>query len=437
MKKHLIHLICAAACSAVLLLSSCQGNQRYVITDFGAVGDSLTMNTEAIQKLIDECSAKGGGTIVVPQGTFLTGALFFKQGVNLYLEAGGKLKGSVVQEDYPNIDTRWEGIERNWTSAMINFTDVNGCVVSGEGTIDGSGDIWLANSNEAKRLRTALIDSLQQMYPDSTINVPAIPYVGRPRLICFQNCSNVIIRDINLHNQAVWCLHILYSKHVLAENLHISANHDIPSSDGIDIDSSTDVVVDNCTIDVNDDCISIKAGKDSDGLRVNRPSENITVKNCLFGYGHGGVAMGSETSGCIRKVLIVDCIADAGNWAPIRFKTQPSRSGVVEDIEFRNIEIRDARQAFEMNMEWRMVNPLPPAEVLPVFRNIRLVNVHGKANATGSLHGLDDSPIQNVVFEDCSIQSYSDLQVSNVEGLQREGLHVELMERQARNFMRQ
>ena len=430
MKKNLMHRFCTALCGAALLLASCQCNQRYVITEYGAVGDSLTMNTEAIQQLIDDCAAKGGGTLVVPQGTFLTGALFFKQGVNLYLEAGGKLKGSVKQEDYPNIDTRWEGIERNWTSAMINFMDVDGCVVSGEGTIDGSGDIWLENSNKAQKQRTALIDSLQRMYPDSTINVPALPYVGRPRLICFQNCSNVIIRDIKLHNQAVWCLHILYSKHVLAENLAISANHNIPSSDGIDIDSSSDVVIDNCSIDVNDDCISIKAGKDSDGLRVNRPSEHIVVRNCLFGYGHGGVAMGSETSGSIRDVQIVDCIADAGNWAPIRFKTQPSRSGVVENIEFRNIEIRDARQAFEMNMEWRMKDPLPPADVLPVFRNIRLVNVHGKANAAGTLHGLDDSPIQNVVFEDCHLQTYSDLRTSNVEGLQRDGLHLDIMNRQ-------
>ncbi len=425
-----IGLICS------LLLVSCSSRQRYVITDYGAVGDSLTMNTQAIQQLIDDCSQKGGGIVVVPRGTFLTGALFFKQGVDLYLEEGGKLQGSVRQEDYPNIDTRWEGIERKWTSALINFIGVKGCIVSGEGTIDGSGDIWLANSNEAKRQREALLDSLQQAYPDSTITLPPIPYVGRPRLICFQECSDVIIRDIRLHNQAVWCLHILYSKNVLASNLHISADHNIPSSDGIDIDSSADVVVEKCAIDVNDDCISIKAGKDSDGLRVNRPSERITVRDCLFGYGHGGVAMGSETSGSIRNVEIVDCIADAGNWAPIRFKTQPSRSGVVEDIVFRNIEIRDARQAFEMNMEWRMVNPLPPAEVLPVFRNIRLIGVHGKANATGSLHGLDDSPIQNVIFEDCNIQAYSDLQVSNVTGLQREGLHVELMERPARNISR-
>ncbi|MBQ7212978.1 MAG: hypothetical protein IJS25_00400, partial [Bacteroidales bacterium] len=130
--RHLIYFTGLICC---LSLASCSNNQRYVITDFGAVGDSLTMNTQAIQQLIDDCAQKGGGTLVVPRGTFLTGALFFKQGVNLYLEEGGKLQGSVQQEDYPNIDTRWEGIERKWTSALINFIGVNGCIVSGKGTI--------------------------------------------------------------------------------------------------------------------------------------------------------------------------------------------------------------------------------------------------------------------------------------------------------------
>ena len=413
------------------ILTSCGSNARYLITDYGAVGDSITLNTEAIQYLIDQCADNGGGTIVVPEGVFRTGALFFKQGVNLYLEEGGVLKGSTEQADYPQVDTRWEGIERRWTSALINFTDVHGCIVSGKGAIDGSGDQWVADFNAANERRNALRDSLQALYPDSTVTLPAVPYVGRPRLICFQNCSSVIVRDVTLRNQAVWCLHILYSRNVTVSGVQITAPHNIPSSDGMDIDSSKDVLIEHCSIDVNDDCISIKAGKDADGLRVNRPCENVVVRSCFFGYGHGGVAMGSETSGSIRNVEIVDCIADAGNWAPIRFKTQPSRSGVVEDITFRNIEIRDARQAFEMNMEWRMVNPLPPADVLPVFRNIRLINIHGKANAAGVLHGLTESPIRNVVFENCNLQVYSDLQVSNAVDIDRSGLHLEILERPA------
>ena len=169
-------------------------------------------------------------------------------------------------------------------------------------------------------------------------------------MICFDKCKNVKISGLKLHNQAVWCVHILYCKKVLIENLNITADHNIPSSDGIDIDSSDGVTVTGTFIDVNDDCISIKSGKDEDGLRVNRPSENILIEKCHFAYGHGGVAMGSETSGGIRKVEVRNCIVDAGNWAPIRFKSQPSRGGVVEDITYRNIMLKDTRKAVEFNI---------------------------------------------------------------------------------------
>src|ERR1035437_8091895 len=128
------------------------------------------------------------------------------------------------------------------------------------------------------------------------------PRRGRPRLIGIQNSKHVRIADLNLHNQAVWCLFILYSEDVTAEGLHITAEHNIPSSDGIDIDSSKHVVVNNVYIDVNDDCISIKSGKDADGLRVNRPAEDILIENSHFQYATGAVAMGGEPSGEIRKV---------------------------------------------------------------------------------------------------------------------------------------
>jgi polygalacturonase len=178
---------------------------------------------------------------------------------------------------------------------------------------------------------------------------------------CASSGGGVIV-----HNQAVWCLFILYSEDVVAENLRITADHNIPSSDGIDIDSSRRVRVNNVDIDVNDDCISIKSGKDADGLRVNRPAEDIVIENSRFHYGHGGVAMGSETSGGIRNVEVRNCVSDSGNWAPIRFKTQPSRGGVVENITYRDMQLKDTKQAFEFNMEWRMVPPIaPPAKVLP------------------------------------------------------------------------
>jgi exo-poly-alpha-galacturonosidase len=412
----------------VLLLSvntqliASSASKRYDITSYGAVGDSKTLNTRAIQSAIDACSVSGGGVVVVPKGIFITGAIFLKQRVNLNIEKDGVLKGSVNQADYLQINTRWEGIERVWTSALVNIIDVNNVEIYGEGTIDGSGTEWPGfgrqNNQQRQQLSQAARDSIMRL-----------PRLGRPRLICFQNCTKVRISDLNLLNQAVWCLHILYCKDVVVKNLNIRAAHTIPSSDGIDVDSSNGVTITGCFIDVNDDCISIKSGKDANGLLVNRPSENIVVKKCRFGYGHGGVAMGSEVSGGIRNVKIINCDVDSGNWAPIRFKSQPSRSGVVENIVYRNIRIKDAKQAFEFNMEWRMVAPIaPPAEVLTIVRNVRFRNISGNVNYLGVIHGLKDSPIRDVKFRNCKISAQKGLTVDNVQDIDYSGINAVVKE---------
>ena len=397
-------------------------SKLYNISGYGAIGDGKTINTSVIQATINACTTAGGGIILIPKGVFITGAIFLKQGVNLRIEKGGVLKGSTKQDDYPQIMTRWEGIERKWTSALLNIVDVNNIEITGEGTIDGSGTEWpkiiRQNSQQFQEFTQATRDSLMK-----------IPRLGRPRLICFQNCKNVNISNLKLQNQAVWCLHILYCKNVVVKNLNIRAEHTILSSDGIDIDSSSDVFISGCDIDVNDDCISIKSGKDENGLLINRPSKNIMIEKCRFGYGHGGVALGSETSGGIRNVEIRNCVFDSGNWAPIRFKTQPSRSGIVENITYRNIEIKDVRQAFEFNMEWRMVPPIAsPAKVLPIVRNVRFININGKAYSLGNIHGLNDSPITNVKFINCNISAQRGLTVDNVKDVDFTGLKAEVKE---------
>ncbi len=375
---------------------------HFTISDFGAIADGTTVNTKAIQAAIEKCAAAGGGVLVVPKGTFLSGAVFLKQGVNLRIEKDGVLKGTTNIDDYPMIPTRWEGVEQPWTSALVNAEGVNGLEISGEGTIDGSGEEWLKNSPGRR---------------------------GRPRLIGIQNAKHVRVAGLNLTNQAVWCLFFLYSEDVVAENLKITAEHNIPSSDGIDIDSCKRVRVNNVYIDVNDDCISIKSGKDADGLRVNRPAEDIVIENSHFAYGHGGVAMGSETSGGIRNVEVRNCVSDSGNWAPIRFKTQPSRGGVVENITYRDMKLHETRQAFEFNLEWRMVPPIaPPAKVLPVVRNVRIVNVSGDVQTVGIIHGLADSPIEGIHFENCKIAAQKGFRLDHARNVDLSGLQLDVKE---------
>jgi polygalacturonase len=413
----------AAFALAISAVSQTGGKtpNRFVISDFGAVADGKTVNTKPIQAAIDKCAASGGGVVVVPKGTFLTGAIFLRQGANLNIEKDGVLKGTTNIDDYPQISTRWEGVEQQWTSAFVNAEGLTGLEISGEGTIDGSGEEWLQNNPFRGGRGQGNADAAASPAPTR----PPTARRGRPRLIGIQNSKHVRVAGLNLHNQAVWCLFFLYSEDVVAENLRITAAHNIPSSDGIDIDSSKHVRVNNVYIDVNDDCISIKSGKDADGMRVNRPAEDIVIENSHFAYGHGGVAMGSETSGGIRNVEVRNCVSDSGNWAPIRFKTQPSRGGVVENITYRDMKLHETRQAFEFNLEWRMVPPIaPPAQVLPVVRNVKIINVTGDVTAVGIIHGLTDSPIRDIYFENCQITAQKGFRLEHARNVDLSGLKL-------------
>jgi polygalacturonase len=448
-----IYLIAALALSSSLARAESYAKpahrtKQYLITKFGAVADGKTINTKAIQAAIDKCAAtKKGGVAVVPAGTFLSGAIFLKQGVDLLVEKDGVLKGSTNIDDYPQIKTRWEGTEEMWTSAFVNAEGVTGLTISGEGTIDGSGEEWVQN-NPMRRppappaTGAAAVAPLAPPPPPPT--APPIPMAaaapgaarpagapagprgrGRPRLIGIQNSKEVLVSGLKLHNQAVWCLFVLYSQDVEIDGINITAEHNIPSSDGIDIDSSKHVHVNNVFIDDDDDCISIKSGKDADGLRVNRPAEDILIENSHFAYGQGGVAMGSEVSGGIRNVIVLNCVFDSDNWAPIRFKSQPSRGGVVENITYKNITLHGTREAFEMNEEWRMVGPRQPdSNPLPVVRNVKIINVNGDVRSVGVIHGLPGAPIQGVTFENCNITANTGFHLDHARDVDLKGLTI-------------
>jgi polygalacturonase len=462
-------MLCSTLASAQIATTSAPSyahpthrSKRYVITDFGAVGDGKTVNTKAIQAAIDKCATnQKGGVVVVPQGTFLSGAIFLKQGVNLLLEKDGVLKGTTNPDDYPQVQTRWEGTEEMWTSAFVNAFNVTGLTISGEGTIDGSGENWGQNRPPAPPAAPNTAAAVPQncgfaygttcgpvpvvpSYPEAVQNAmnpassPAAPrqYRGRPRLVAIQNAKDVLVTGVTLEHQAVWCLFILYSQNVEVEGVKIRGDHTTPSADGMDIDSSKHVHVNRVDIDTNDDCLSIKSGKDADGLRVNRPAEDILIENSHFGAGGSGVDMGSETSGGIRNVVIQNCVMDSGNSAPIRFKSAPSRGGLVENITYRNLQLHQTRQFIEMNLNWSnramaRLPPVPPANPLPSFRNVKIINVSGDAQTAGTINGLADSPIQGVTFQNCKITANTGLRISHARDIDLSGLTLDVKQGEA------
>ena len=383
------------------IISIEKNTRPYNVKDYGVKGDG-SVETQALQKVISKVSEQGGGTVFIPAGTYVSGALLFSRGVDLKLEKNAKLVSAVDTTDFPIVPSRAEGIERPWRSAFLNFIHDEGVRVSGEGSIDGKGLEWK--------------------------KIPFGRY-GRPRLINFTDCPDGKITGIKMINQAFWCLHILYTRGFTVDGIDIQATDYIPSSDGIDIDSSSDVLITGTRISTFDDCISIKSGRDEDGRRVARPSENILIENCNFAYGHGGVTMGSEVSGSIRNVTVRSCTIDNENWNPVRFKSQPGRGGIVENITFENITIKKARNIFDIDMEWRMVPPLSPAyHPLTQLRNIHFKNITGTADAAGIIHGYKDAPFSNdtFTFENCHIKAKKGLDIKNAN-INLKGLTIDLI----------
>lgn len=389
--------------------------ERVLISERGAVGDGQTLNTAAIQSAIDSCAGKGGGTVVVPRGVFVSGSIFLKQDVHLEIEKGGVLKGSQNTNDYPWINTRIAGLELKWPAALVNADGLDGVRIMGDGMIDGSGERWWKEYWDARAKETNRIDP--------HFKVP------RPRLVHLMNCTNVFVRDVTLKDSAFWNLQLTYCDGVEVRSVTIRAPIKpikAASSDGIDVDSSRNVLIASCDIECGDDAICLKAGRDADGLRVNRPTENVEIVNCRVGNAAGLVVFGSETAGGIRNVRVRDCRADAGCEEIVRFKTRMGRGGVVENIVYENITATGTARVFSFNMDafstmWipeEFRTPVSAEKGTPVFRNITVRNLKAvDCDSAGSLVGLAESPLRNITLENVDILAGKQFTVRNATGL--------------------
>ncbi len=408
--------VSALALAALLLAAApARAAAVYSILDHGAVGDGKTLNTQAIQDAIDGCAGAGGGTVLVPGGVFVTGSIFLKQGVNLEIGEGAVLQGSQNTNDYPWIATRIAGFEKKWPAALVNAQSLSNLTISGRGAIDGAGLPWWRRYWEARAQETDGVDP--------HFKVP------RPRLLHVFACRNVTVAGLSLRNAAFWTLQLTYCDGVLASNLTVRNPHSpvhAASSDGVDIDSSRNVIVDGCDVVNDDDGICLKSGRDADGLRVNRPTENVVIRNCRVGYSAAMVAFGSETSGGIRHVRISNCRADDNCISVVRFKSRMGRGGVVEDILYENIEADNVRSVFSFNMDahgttWvpEEFRALPPPDKgTPVFRDITVRGLTARhAGAAGSIVGLAKIPIQNMTLEKVSIEAEDGFVIRNAPGL--------------------
>lgn len=368
----------------------------YNIVDYGAVKDSGVPATAAIAAAITAASEAGGGTVVVPAGTFVTGAIFLKSHIELRLSPGAVLSFSTNPDDYPVVKSRWEGVQREVHASCIYGEDLENVTVTGSGCINGNGQPWW----EKQR------------------NRPEELHYPRPKLISFDRCRRVTIRDVSLVDSPSWTVNPIRCHNVTIDNVSILNPADSPNTDGINPESCSNVRISNCHIDVGDDCIAIKAGTEETAERV--PCENITITNCTMIHGHGGVVIGSEMSGNIRNVTISNCVfqhTDRG----IRLKSRRGRGGIVEDIRVSNLVMENVICPFIMNLYYfcgprgkeKYVwdkNPYPVTEETPQFRRIHFSDITAREvhAAAGFLYGLAEQYISEVTFDQIEISMAKD-----------------------------
>jgi len=387
--------------------------QDYTITKFGVGTDSTKLNTKAIQSVIDKAYQKGGGTIVIPKGVYLTGALFFKPKTKLLLQEGAVLKGSDNIKDYPFIPSRMEGRSLKYFAALINATNADGFSISGPGAIDGNGlKFW--------KTFWAHRDSLKKLGRQST-NLE----VSRPRLLFIWGCNNVSIKGVKLRNAGFWTTHLYQSNDVLIEDCDIRSPFrpvKAPSTDGIDIDFCKKVTIRNCFISVNDDAICIKGGKgpDAQKLSENGPVEDILIENCTIGEAHATLTMGSE---CIhaRNITMRNCKVD--NDCPVlRMKMRGDTEQLYENITVENITGK-CGAIIDIN-PWRQFFDLGGSNAKPfgTIRNIKMTNIKVEATKFGEMDGNPEDKVSGFLFKDLEVTAktpflknrYQDVKIENV-----------------------
>lgn len=407
-------------------------DKTYDITKYGAsTKATAAKNQKAILKAIEACSKKGGGRVVIPAGTFMTGAITLKSGVNLVLEKDAVLKFAFQPELYPLVYTRYEGLDLYNYSPCIYSNGAKNIAITGEGTIDGNGSretFWQwtgvpffgydeKTTTENCRFPAAgqtmgYRDQLQKMCEDNTPLEKRVFGMGkglRMQLVNLVNSENILIEGVTMLNSPFWVMHPLFSKNITVRGVKVY--NEGPNGDGCDPESCEDVLIENCIFDTGDDCIAIKSGRNADGRRDGRPSKNIIVRGCTMADGHGGVVIGSEISAGCNNVFVENCKMDSPNLDRVlRIKTNSCRGGVTENVYMRNVEVGQCKEAvMRINLHYQ---PKEAAERghNPTVRNVWMENVTCNKSKYGILlNGLEDaSNIYNINVTNCSFNGVTE-----------------------------
>lgn len=396
--------------------------ERVDMKQAGAVTDGTTVNTRLINSTIERLAGEGGGTLFFPAGRYLTGPIRLKSNITLELEAGATLLFSTNFDDYlPFVEVRHEGVMMKSFCPLIYATDAENITIKGEGTLDGQGKAWwdeffkvlidlrdngkrdvnkyqplFEKENDVKKIASETNEDWHGTLDRRFFRPPFIQPI---------RCKNVRIEGVKIINSPFWTVNPEFCDNVTVDGVTIH-NVDSPNTDGINPESCCNVHISNCHISVGDDCITIKSGRDLQARNIGAACENITVTNCTMLSGHGGVVIGSEMSGGVRRVTITNCVFE-GTDRGIRLKSTRGRGGIVEDIRISNIVMKDIKkEALTFNLKYSRMPQEPKSERTPVFRNIHISGVTVvDVNVPIQIVGLEEAPISDIVLRDIQIKN--------------------------------
>ncbi|MBU1822375.1 MAG: glycoside hydrolase family 28 protein [Bacteroidetes bacterium] len=399
-------------------------DRGFDIRDYGA--KAQVPITDAVRQAIEACHRAGGGRVLVPQGTWLSGPIHLKSNVNLHLEKGAEVQFSQRFADYlPVVLIQRGGYFCYNYSPMIYAKDCENIAVTGEGTLNGQGQVWWPwkkhqpGMEELFRMGKSGVPIGQRVFGTEAAGV-------RSPFVQFQECKNILLEGVTLLDGPSWNVHPVFCENLIIRNIKIKAHG--PNNDGIDPDGCKNVLIEDCIIDVGDDNICLKSGRDEEAWRLGRPCENVVVRRCRTLAGHGGFVIGSEMSAGVRNVLVEDCHF-AGTDRGLRFKSRVGRGGVVENIWLRNISmdtIRNEAIVFDLLYDSepieRAIQYSEQATDLahaPVFRNIHMENIRCQSAQTAlSLRGLPGgSYLTDLTFKNLDIKAKKGAICSQVSNL--------------------
>ncbi|MBW4888428.1 glycoside hydrolase family 28 protein [Mucilaginibacter sp. HMF5004] len=431
------------------------------IKSFGAISDGVTLNTISINKAISICSQKGGGVVLVPEGMWVTGPIELKSNVNLHLNRNAVLQFSADFNQYPIIEGFYEGLRAGRCKSPVSGRDLENVAITGNGIIDGNGDAWRMVKKDKlnatqwaakiasggllsvdgktwypseKSLKGAMAKSPGVLADGVTIkDFEAYKDFLRPNMVALYSCNKVLLEGVTFQNSPAWNLHPFLCSNITLRGVNVKNPWYAQNGDGIDLESSDHALIENSTFDVGDDGICIKSGRDEQGRKLGKPTQDVIVRNCVVYHAHGGFVIGSEMSGGAKNIFVDNC-SFMGTDVGLRFKTTRGRGGVVEKIYINNISMKDiGAEAILFDMYYEAKDPvvlagenrqapkvvtMPVTEATPQFKDFHVSNIVCSGAQTALfIRGLPEMSIKGLYLDNMVISAKKGIVCTQAEDI--------------------